>query len=367
MNIHVANYWWMTHIIYKDLLDHPPKGISYTPIYPYWFYFKKKILGAKNAAIEVSGKNISFIHSFGQVLSTKVEWIASLEHYFVFSEHDFSYLKNKKYKENIKSLILADNCRRIYALTNTARERIIQYFDEDPDIKSKISTIYPAIRFEEISRPRKLTGGPITILFIANADYYMKGGSEALRAFQIISARRAGTFRLIFKCSNIPVEEQSLCDDPNITIIDKQLPYARIKELFAASDIFLFPVLKSSFASFLEAMNAGLPIVTGGTFEVPEIVRHKKNGIVVPITFGLLDNLSKYNNNNEYRQFIATHRHSDFVEGLVDGIEQLVDSERLYHSISGNNIEDTTSGRFSYKRRNADYRRAYLQYNKSAL
>ena len=67
-----------------------------------------------------------------------------------------------------------------------------------------------------------------------------------------------------------------------LRIIDRPLNHP-FENLYAAADLFLFPTLYDPFGSVvLEAMAAGLPVITTEACGASECIRHGKNGWIVP-------------------------------------------------------------------------------------
>jgi glycosyltransferase involved in cell wall biosynthesis len=61
------------------------------------------------------------------------------------------------------------------------------------------------------------------------------------------------------------------------------IPAERMQELYAEHDIFVFPSLMEGLPSvLLEAMAAGMPVVTAETCGMPDVVEHEFNGLLVP-------------------------------------------------------------------------------------
>ena len=56
-----------------------------------------------------------------------------------------------------------------------------------------------------------------------------------------------------------------------------------MQELYAEHDIFLFPSLMEGLPSvLLEAMAAGMPVITTETCGMPDVVEHEWNGLLIP-------------------------------------------------------------------------------------
>jgi glycosyltransferase involved in cell wall biosynthesis len=57
-----------------------------------------------------------------------------------------------------------------------------------------------------------------------------------------------------------------------------------LRQRFAEADLFAFPTQADCLpVAVLEAMAAGLPVITTSVAALPEVVRHGETGIIVPI------------------------------------------------------------------------------------
>jgi glycosyltransferase involved in cell wall biosynthesis len=57
----------------------------------------------------------------------------------------------------------------------------------------------------------------------------------------------------------------------------------RMQELYAKHDVFLFPSLMEGLPSvLLEAMAAGMPVITTETCGMPDVVENEYNGLLIP-------------------------------------------------------------------------------------
>ena len=97
--------------------------------------------------------------------------------------------------------------------------------------------------------------------------------------------------------------------ESHVTFAGK-VPNERIPEFMTASDIFVLPSLSEGFpVTVLEAMAAGLPIVTTNVRGLPEIVRDGENGFLVPSgdSDALAQKLLILLSNNETRKLMSVN------------------------------------------------------------
>lgn len=124
-----------------------------------------------------------------------------------------------------------------------------------------------------------------TILCVAR-QYPRKHIADLLHAFALIE-RRAPEARLRIigdgpEHANLRQLAQTLGIVGRVDFLGG-LPDDQVKHAYAHSDIFALPSVQEGFGIvFLEAMAAGLPVVSTTAAAIPETVRHGETGILVP-------------------------------------------------------------------------------------
>jgi glycosyltransferase involved in cell wall biosynthesis len=67
----------------------------------------------------------------------------------------------------------------------------------------------------------------------------------------------------------------------NNLVMAGSLPLARLPEIYAACDLYLWPGVGEAYGmAYLEAQAAGLPVVAGNERGVPDVVRHEETGLL---------------------------------------------------------------------------------------
>ena len=115
---------------------------------------------------------------------------------------------------------------------------------------------------------------PKRILFVGN-DFDRKGGQELLQVF----LERFQDEAELHLVTNAPVNS----DHPNIHIHRKIEAYSpEWLSLYATASLFVLPTRHDAFAlAIIEAMAAGLPIITTNINAIPELVSDGKTGLLI--------------------------------------------------------------------------------------
>jgi glycosyltransferase involved in cell wall biosynthesis len=128
-------------------------------------------------------------------------------------------------------------------------------------------------------RPRD--DGPVRILYVGWL-IEAKGIRELLRAFQHVSGAQ---LTLVGPADPDFVAGLRELTEPlgdRVRILDPR-PRAELLPLYREADVFAFPTWREGFPNVaLEAMAAGLPLVTTPVGAIPDIVRDGEEGLIVP-------------------------------------------------------------------------------------
>jgi UDP-glucose:(heptosyl)LPS alpha-1,3-glucosyltransferase len=159
-----------------------------------------------------------------------------------------------------------DNTRAVIANSEMVKREILAFFPGFPHdrihvLRNGVDAAY--FGSGDRARGRSALGfrPEEIIVLLVGAGAERKGHAEAKRAVERLSARHT-EFRL--------------------HIIDKPPPCS-MPDAYAAADVFMLPTLYDPFANVtLEAMAAGLPVITSLSNGAGELITSGKNGFLVP-------------------------------------------------------------------------------------
>ena len=179
------------------------------------------------------------------------------------------------------------NYRMIIAISKRGKEEIAKHYEVP---REKIKVIYNAIdtsRFDlhdmtktraKVRRAIGITEDAPLLIFVGSG-FRRKGLPATIRALTRLDARvllmvigrdRAGPYRSLAKKEG--VEKQVFFTGP---VVD-------VEKYYCASDLFVFPTVYEPFGNVcLEAMAAGLPVITSRISGASEVLDEGKNGYVI--------------------------------------------------------------------------------------
>ena len=167
------------------------------------------------------------------------------------------------------------SARHLVTWSQWAKDSLVADYGVPAD---KITVIPPGIdtaRWDfDRSAPRP---GPVNLLFVGG-DFARKGGDTLLEAFARLPRSLDVHLHIVTKTRGVG---NNL---PGVTVRhDVQPNSERLLELFAQADLFVFPTRGDCLPlAVMEALAAGLPVVTTTVGALPEAVTHGETGWIVP-------------------------------------------------------------------------------------
>jgi UDP-glucose:(heptosyl)LPS alpha-1,3-glucosyltransferase len=176
--------------------------------------------------------------------------------------------------------------RRVICNSHFVADQIIKRFDFPAD---RIDVIYNGVPYQQFSMGDRALGRRALqlkpddyVVLLVGAGAERKGHAIAREAMQRIKKKYA-----------------------KLVIIDS----VAMPHVYAAADVFLLPTLYDPFANVtLEALAAGLPVITSAQNGASEIMENEKNGIILPradddkLLVHILDHLADPANRERFRQ-----------------------------------------------------------------
>jgi len=132
--------------------------------------------------------------------------------------------------------------------------------------------------------PKMLPGRPRKLLFVGT-NFQRKGLPTIIRAAPAIVKEFPDTeFWVVGEDIAMPAMKQ-LCTQEGVVDAFSFLGWksqAELIDIYARADVFVMPSLTEAFGVvFLEAMAAGLVVVSAAVGGIPEIIRHGENGLLI--------------------------------------------------------------------------------------
>jgi glycosyltransferase involved in cell wall biosynthesis len=171
------------------------------------------------------------------------------------------------------------------AVTATSRFLMEQTIHLEPSVKNKIIHIPFGLPESDFIRHVDRSDGGVQIIF-AKRYTQTYGPDIALRAFAAAYKKNPHICLLMLGGGPMRKKLESLAVSLSVASaveIRDWIEPEETRRFIAESDIMLMPSRQESFGvAALEASAAGIPIIASDVGGVPEIVRHERNGLLVP-------------------------------------------------------------------------------------
>ena len=359
------------HPQFDEIIDFPPEGVKYKinrvkTRYHGWFTENRinlhwKILNILPLPRMTHTKtDADIVHSTRGIIQVKQKkpWIVDLECGHIFTSFNWKAMKNPIVKKIIMRALLSKNCKKILPQSKAAKKSFVKALGEKDfeKIKDKVEVLYLALR------PCKKKGvnrkdGKVVLSFVGRS-FYGKGGPHLLKAYEILT-KKYKNLQLKYK-GDIPERWMEFAKKlQGFELIEGYFSRDELFEkMYLTSDIYVMPTNKDNYGVvFLEAMSAGLPIISTTSFTIPEIVEEGKNGFLVKT------DLTHENYYERGRDYIRDTRkvNKSIVNQLVEKLSILIENKKLREKMgkAGRKMIEDKNGKFSIERRNKQLRKVY--------
>jgi alpha-maltose-1-phosphate synthase len=185
-----------------------------------------------------------------------------------------------------------DTAAHIVSWSDFARKSVIEDFKIDAD---KVTTIPSGVDVSRILPANSclIKGNSLYKILFVGGDFQRKGGADLVDVF-LTAFKEIAELHIVTKAS-------VTCEHPNVYIYQDVEAYTpKWLELYHQADVYVMPTYADAFATvFLEAMAAGLPVITTTLPQITEVVIDGETGFLVkPGDHHALANKIRYLMNN---------------------------------------------------------------------
>ena len=368
INVHLISG---PHPLFKELINYPPKNVRYkVSLMPNTTYndlftrYAKKIITKAQGILRLprmmhsGAADSDVIHSTRGILMTnKKPWIVDMETAGSFTGMNWASLKKPMTRFLISKYLSSEHCKKILPYSHAAKKNLEEWVD-CKKFKEKIEVLYPAYHTTKV---RRKYSDQVTFSFICRTspidlDFYIKGGHDLLKAFQILN-KKYDNIHLKIKGS-IPKHLQK--NLKNVTFTEENLPREKFYEEFLFKpDVYVQPTLIDTFAiAVIEAMSTGLPVVAPDIFAMSEIIKEGHNGFLINSKMQWNEYVKFDPQYEKFNKDVAKY-HPEMIKDLVKKLSILIEDKKLRKKMGQNSFKMVESGKFSIKRRNRQLRKIY--------
>lgn len=272
----------------------------------------RRYFGIPNIRIRFDRKN-DVLFTYGSFLITNKPYCIYIENGLAVYNYDRHVANNLIAKYLVSRFIKNDSCKKLIFMSDAAKKSFLSSVSYTPEtiqyIMQKGMVVYPLTK--KISTETKKHHGTIKLLFVG--QYYIKGGTELLKAFRKLKKQYPNVALTIVTPIHVIKESdiEILKETPGITLIDADLHEEDMNLLYQTHDIFVLPTYRDSFGMvLLEAISWGMPLIITDQFATTEMGIDSYNAFVFP------NHLLKDYDSETYRLLGKYYNPKDFYKAL---------------------------------------------------
>lgn len=232
--------------------------------------------------------------SFNRFLKTDKPYYIYVENPTALFHYSINRSKTFLGKRKIQRLLHAPELKGLIFMSEACRTTFEEVCGEIPlDVRNE--TIYPLVRKNKHVnllqlKQKNRKDNRLKLLFIVQGKRFVsKGGLEVIEAFKEMS--QFADLTIISSKNDIAMDIFSeINNTPGINFHEFNYSYEELEKIYSEHHIFLQPTSDDSFGlTVLEAMKAGLPIISTTLYAIPEMVIDNENGYLLKPKYRFFD------------------------------------------------------------------------------
>ena len=364
------------HSLYRELIRYPPQGyqvltskIGDTKKHQLVYSIDKKLLSALwtkdlwyeaktllYMAIQRTNGGFCFdsdiVFASQQLMFGEVPWVVDFE----FANALVGYGDIRLLRRLVRKALGSRHCKKILPWSRWSENTLYRSLDCS-SFKEKIEPVHLAVGPKDFVK--KTDDEKLRLLFVGSTNpsnvynFELKGGIEVVAAFLELSMKYEGLELAIRSWMPSVIREKCL-KQPNIRLFHSPLSEEALADLYASSDIFVFPSHANLGMAILEAMSYELPVIALGVYDVPEAVEDTKTGVLLSPSREVPYYTWNGGPNHYSRDFFLGVRRSrpSLVRQIVEKVSLLIEDGSLRRRIGTEGRRLVEHGSFSVVKRN---------------
>lgn len=302
-------------------------------------------------------KKAEIYGSFNRFLKTDKPYFIYLENPTAVYHYRLGRNKSFLGKRKVNKLLSDENLKAIICLSKACSDTFEDVCDINRKFKGIKKVIYPYIP-ENTLTTKELIGNrcqkELKLLYVAQGDRFIsKGAPEIIDAFKKLKEKYESDISLTIITSIDVANQEVLKSAQNISginVLDFKLDPKEMMALYNEHSVLLHPTSDDSSAlTILEAMKAGLPIISTTLYAIPEMVKDGVNGYLTNPKWSFFDennipNPRVWNNRKKTIHNTCCDKKTSLF--LFDRIETLLNDRNLLFKMSMNSLEISNSKPF---------------------
>jgi Glycosyl transferases group 1 len=257
-----------------------------------------------------------------------------------------------------RTLYLQKSIKKILASTPTYVATYLSIMSEK-EVEERVDSLIIGVPLPPPFRRQEGDGS--NLLFVSSGNYAQdegyayaafatRGGIDVLRSFRILNRQYGDKVRLTMR-SYIPKQvKQEFADVlklPSVTVHEEVLPRSKLHEIYAASDIFLFPAYRGITMTIGEAFGYRLPVVGADSWDMADIVTDKVDGLLRTRDDRGIPVIRNHVPFWDFRAMVRAPADEDFLKSYTEAVSSLIDQVSYRHQLGSGAIRTVSDGHLS--------------------
>lgn len=300
--------------------------------------------------------DICKLFSFNRFVESKHRYILYVENPTALYHYSLGRNKGIWSKKKIKKLLNSPQLEGIYFMSNASNRTFDEVCGKIPDNKLR-ETIYPLVPRNpyctEHAINERTKQDLFKLLFVVQGKRFIsKGGKELIKVMQDLQNLNIHLTVITNKRLLSDSIKNDIYRSKNISLIEFNLTYKELEKEYASHHLLIHLSSDDSFGlTILEAMKAGLPIISTNLYAIPEMVVDGHNGFLTEPKYYFFDrnnipNESVWNHRKKtiYNENFICER---IVEFTKEKVKQLYYDRNLLMLMSNNSLKRSSAAPFS--------------------
>lgn len=234
--------------------------------------------------VEPKSNDATVIGSFNRFVDSEKPYFIYLENPTALYHYSLGRNKTLLGRRRISKAVNNINLKSVVCMSRACFENL-KIDNETLFDKSKV--IYPLVPrndfVDESIMEKRVKSRKFQMLFITQGQRFIsKGGPEVIEIMERLKDNNNITLKLITEKKYIPRDILKRINDlESIELCDFGYSYEQMQKIYSNANLLIHLTSDDSFGlTILEAMKAGLPVISTNLYAVPEMVRDGYNGFL---------------------------------------------------------------------------------------
>ena len=320
------------------------------------YMLAKRLRDQRFAMLPEAGADLIFCME--QLLFAKLPWIVDVE----YADELIGGNEIRVVRRTVQKCLASKHCKKIIPWSHWAKRTLYRSINCN-SFEEKIEIVRLGVRPKNFVKKKE--NDKLRLIFVGSInlshafDFEGKGGVEVIEAFQELR-KKYDEIELVVRSWVPPEIREKYVNSPNITILDSPISEDKLAELYASSDICMFPAHFNVGMAILEAMSYELPVIARAVYDVPEAVKDMKTGILLDPTPNLLYYMWNGAPNYDRNFLLGIRKHRPWlVKQIIEKTSLLVEDASLRRRLGREARRSIEEGEFSIKTRNGKLKRIF--------